>query len=105
MTADLILYQTIYDADGEAHDSHRWEAGPGLRSAIEELSETRTAHCGGVEYQGAHYQRWNDTLLLHVQNAPEYRTGYHEERTLAICGITHASARRLARLLSCEWGA
>ena len=101
---DLILYQQIYDADYEPCDGNRWECSD-LHDAIRDLGATRTSHVGSVEYQGARYQEWNSTLLLHVQNGTEFRTGCREERTLAVCGITHASARRLARLLRCEWSA
>ena len=104
MNATYILYQSIRDAEGEQIDADRWHCDD-LHDAIRDLSATRTSHVGGVEYQGARYQEWNSTLLLTVQNASEYRTGESEERTLAVCGITRASARRLARLLRCEWSA
>ena len=104
MTTIYILYQSIHDADSFEIDAHRWHCDD-LHDAIRDLSATRTSHVGGVEYQGARYQEWNSTLLLTVQNGREYRTGESEERTLAVCGITRASARRLARLLRCEWSA
>src|SRR5574343_2067544 len=101
---DYILYQTILDAEGEQIDADRWPCDD-LRDAITDLSRTRTAHCDGVQYKLACYQPWNATLLLTVQNGSEFRTGCTEERTLAIIGITRGTARRLSRLLGCEWGA
>ena len=104
MTADLILYQTILDADGEEVGADRWTNGT-LRDALRDLSETRTAHCGGIEYQVARYIPHSATAVISVQNGAEFRTGCSEERTLAIVGISRHSARRLSRLLGCEWQA
>lgn len=101
---DYILYQTIHDADGEEVEASRW-TNDTLRDAITDLSATRTAHCDGVQYRLARYTAHNATLLLTVQNGPEFRTGYNEERVLAIIGINRGTARRLSRLLGCEWGA
>ena len=99
---DYILYQTVLDADGEEVEAHRWTC-EGLRDAITDLHHTRTAHCDGIDYKLAHYQPWNATLLLTVQNGVEFRTGCNVERVLAIIGISRGSARRLSRLLGCEW--
>ena len=104
MSATYILYQTIRDAEGEEVGANRWPCS-GLRDAIADLHHTRTAHCDGVQYRLAHYQPWNDTLLLTVQNGVEFKTGCTEERTLAVIGISRTSARRLSRMLGCEWGA
>lgn len=101
--ATYILYQTIHDADGEEIKACRWDCAD-LHDAIADLSATRTAHCDGVQYQLARYQPWNDTLLLTVQNGIEFRTGCTEERVLAVIGINRGTARRLSRLLGCEWG-
>lgn len=99
-----ILYQTVRDAEGEEVESFRWDC-TGLRDALTDLGKTRTAHCGGVEYIGARHQAWNDTCIITVQNAPEYRTDHAEERVLAIVGIKHGTARRLARLINAQWSA
>ena len=104
MTADLILYQTIRDTEGEEVEASRWNC-ESLHDAVHDLGQTRTAHCGGVEWQCARYNPWSSTAIITVQNAAEYRTGYREERELAIIGISRASARRLARLLNLEWQA
>lgn len=101
---DYILYHTILDADGEEVEAHRWPC-EGLRDAITDLSHTRTAHCDGVQYRLARYTTHNATLLLTVQNGTEFHTGCNEERVLAIIGINRGTARRLSRLLGCEWGA
>lgn len=100
----FILYQTILNADGEEVEASRWTNNT-LRDALRDLSSTRTAYCDGVQYKLACYQPWNATLLLTVQNGTEFRTGYNEERMLAIIGINRGSARRLSRLLGCEWQA
>lgn len=100
----FILYQTILDADGDEVEARRWHADD-LHDAVHDLTATRTAHCGGVEWQVARYHPWSSTAIITVQNAPEYRTGLREERELAIIGISRASARRLARLLNLEWQA
>lgn len=102
MSATYILYQAIHDAEGEEVKASRWPCS-GLRDAIADLSATRTIHCDGVQYRLARYQPWNATLLLTVQNGSEFRTGMTEERVLAIIGITRGTARRLSRLLGCEW--
>lgn len=104
MTTNYILYQTVLDADGEEVEADRWPC-EGLHDAIADLHKTRTAHCDGVRYRLAHYQPWNATLLLTVQNGVEFRTGCAEERVLAIIGINRGTARRLSRLLGCEWAA
>ena len=104
MSTTYILYQTIHDAEGEEVKASRWPCS-GLRDAIADLHHTRTAHCDGVQYKLARYQPWNDTLLLTVQNGSEFKTGWFEERTLAVIGITRTSARRLSRMLDCEWSA
>lgn len=104
MTTNYILYQTILDADGEEVEAHRW-TNDNLRDAIADLHKTRTSHCDGVQYKLACYQPWNATLLLTVQNGAEFRTGCNEERMLAIIGINRGTARRLSRLLGCEWSA
>ena len=99
-----ILYQTLLDADGEEVEASRWPCS-GLRDAIADLHHTRTAHCDGVQYRLAHYTAHNATLHLTVQNGVEFNTGCMEERTLAIVGINRGSARRLSRVLGCEWDA
>lgn len=106
MTATYILYQSIYDADGEPQQdgSHRWDC-TGLRDAVKDLTTTRTAHVDGVEYIIARYTAWSGTLLITVQNGTEFRTGCREERVLAVIGINRATAHRLSRLLNAEWGA
>lgn len=101
---DYILYQSIHDADGEQIDANRW-TNDTLRDAITDLRRTRTAHCDGVQYRLASYTAHNATLLLIVQNGTEFRTGCTEERVLAIIGINRGTARRLSRLLGCEWEA
>lgn len=102
MSATYILYQTILDDEGEQVEADRW-TNDTLHDAIADLHKTRTAHCDGVQYRLACYKPWNATLLLTVQNGSEFRTGYTEERTLAVIGINRGTARRLARLLGCEW--
>ena len=104
MSATYILYQTIRDHDGEEVEASRW-ACDDLRDALRDLSNTRTAHCDGVQYKLARHTAHNATLLLTVQNGTEFRTGCNEERVLAIIGINHGTARRLSRLLGCEWSA
>lgn len=104
MSATYLLYQTIRDAEGEEVEADRWSCS-GLHDAITDLSATRTAHCDGVEYRLASYTAHNATLLLTVQNGAEFRTDCTEERELAIIGINRGSARRLSRLLGCEWDA
>ena len=101
---DYILYQTILDDEGEQVEADRW-TNDTLHDAIADLHKTRTAHCGGVQYRLACYKPWNATLLLTVVNDAEFRTGMTEERELAIIGISRYSARRLSRLLGCEWSA
>ena len=96
-----ILYQTILNDDGEEIETDRWPNN-GLRNAIADLTSTRTSEVGGVEATIAQYQPWNSTLLVTVCNSAEYRTGCREERMLAVIDITHASARRLARLLNAQ---
>lgn len=102
--SDFILYQTILDADGEQIDADRWTCED-LRDALRDLSQTRTAHCDGVQYQVARYIPHSATAIISVQNGAEFRTGCSEERELAIVGISRHSARRLSRLLGCEWQA
>ena len=104
MSAEYILYQTVRDDDGEEVEASRWPCA-NLHDAIADLSTTRTAHVGGVDYTIASYHPWNSTLFITVQNAAEFRTGCREERMLVIFPITHSSARRLAALLNCEWSA
>lgn len=104
MTATYILYQTIYDADGEEAGAWRWDCTD-LHDAVKDLTATRTAHVGGVEYIIARYLPWNATLLITVQNAMEFRTGCREERVLAVIGINRGTARSLSRLLNAEWQA
>lgn len=104
MSAQYIIYQTIRDDEGEEAEASRWNC-ESLHDAVHDLGQTRTAHCGGVEWQLARYHPWSFTAIITVQNAPEYRTGLREERELAIIGISRASARRLARLLNLEWQA
>lgn len=104
MTAEYILYQSIHNSDGEQVEASRWECYD-LHDAVKDLSATRTAHVDGVEYTIARYTPWNGTMLVTVQNGMEFRTGCKEERTLAIIGINHGTARRLSRLLNAEWGA
>ena len=105
MTATYILYQSIYDADGEPQQdgSDRWECS-NLHDAVADLTSTRTAHVDGVEYTAAHYTAWNGTMTITVQNGMEFRTGCREERVLCIIGINRGTARRLSRLLNAEWG-
>ena len=104
MTAQYILYQTIRDDEGEEAEASRWNC-ESLHDAVHDLTATRTAHCGGVEWQLARHLPHSSTCIITVGNAPEYRTGHREERELAIIGISGASARRLARLLNLEWQA
>ena len=104
MSATFILYQSIEDADGEEAGASRWTCDD-LHDAVHDLTGTRTLHVDGVEYSTAHYQPWNSTVLLTVQNAAEFRTGCRERRDLAVFPITHASARRLANLLNIQWTA
>lgn len=99
--SDFILYQTIFDADGEEVEASRWTCED-LRDALRDLSN---AHCDGVQYQIARYTAHSATAIISVQNGMEFRTGCSEERELAIIGISRHSARRLSRLLGCEWGA
>jgi hypothetical protein len=101
---EFILYQTIRDADGEDVEASRW-TNDTLRDALRDLRDTRTAHCDGVQYQAARYIPHSATAIISVQNGAEFRTGCSEERTLAIIGISRWSARRLSRLLGCEWQA
>ena len=101
---DLILYQTIHDAEGEEAGAWRWDCA-NLHDAVHDLSATRTTRCDGVQYRLARYTAHSATLLLTVQNGIEYRTGCNEERVLAVCGINRGTARRLARQLGCEWQA
>ncbi len=98
--SDFILYQTIRDADGEEVEASRW-----TNDALRDLSNTRTAHCDGVQYQVARYIPHSATAIISVQNGAEFRTGCSEERELAIIGISRYSARCLSRLLDCEWQA
>lgn len=102
--ADFILYQSIIDADGEKEDACSWNAFT-LHHAIKDVQSTRTAHVDGVEYTSAQYQAWNNTAIITVSNGAEFYTGKREERTLAIIGITRASARRIARLIRAQWQA
>ena len=104
MSATYILYQSIHDADGEQIDADRWPC-EGLRDAITDLRRTRTTHCDGVQYQVAQYIPHSATAIITVQNGTEFRTGCTEERVLAIIGINRGTARRLSRLLGCEWEA
>lgn len=104
MSAAYILHQSITDTDGDTDDVSRWECTD-LHDAIRDLSATRTAHVDGVEYRIATYADHSATCIITVQNGMEFRTGEREERALAIVGITRTSARRLARLLECEWSA
>ena len=99
-----ILYQSIEDADGEEAGASSWTCDD-LRDAVRDLTGTRTLHVDGVEYTLAHYQPWNSTLILTVQNAAEFRTGCRERRDLAVFPVTRASARRLANLLNIQWSA
>lgn len=98
--SEFILYQTIRDADGEDVEASRW-----TDDTLRDLSATRTAHCDGVQYQAARYIPHSATAIITVQNGAEFRTGCTEERELAIIGINRGTARRLSRLLGCEWGA
>jgi len=102
--SDFILYQTVRDADGEQVEADRW-TNDTLRDALSDLSATRTAHCDGVQYRVARYIPHNATAIITVVNGAEFRTGCTEERELAIIGINRGTARRLSRLLGCEWGA
>lgn len=104
MSATYILYQTILDDEGEQVEADRW-TNDTLRDAIADLHKTRTSHCDGVQYRLARHSAHLATLLLTVQNGSEFRTGMSEERMLAVIGINRGSARRLSRLLGCEWGA
>lgn len=104
MTTKYIIYQSINDADGEQLEASRWDCSD-LHDAVEDLTSTRTAHVDGVEYTIARYTAWSGTLVITVQNGMEFRTGCHEERTLAVIGINRGTARRLARLLNAEWSA
>lgn len=103
MSAQYIIYQTVRDDEGEEVEADRW-TNDTLRDALRDLSNTRTAHCGGVQYQVARYQH-SATAIFTVVNGTEFRTACTEERELAIIGISRWSARRLARLLGCEWQA
>ena len=100
--SEFILYQTVLDADGEEVEASRW-TNDNLRDALRDLSATRTAHCDGVQYQIAWYIPHSATAIINVVNGAEFRTGCSEERELAIVGISRHSARRLSRLLGCEW--
>ena len=101
---DLILYQTICNDECEELDATRWTCDT-LRDAIADLSATRTSHVDGVECQLAKFLPWQPALLLTIYNGMEFRTGEKESRTLAIVGIKHTSARRLAKLLGFQWEA
>lgn len=104
MFVTFILYQTIRDADGEEAGRDRWTCED-LHDAVQDLSATRTSHCDGITCATARYIPHSATAIITVQNGIEFRTGCTEERELAIVGISRWSARRLARLIGCEWQA
>ena len=98
-----VTYDIVTEESAEIGDFE--EAGfisedSTLRDAISDLFETRTSHCGGVEYVAANCSSREDASWISVGNGMEFKTGARESRSLHIPDhITPASRARLCRLL------
>ena len=88
------------DFEGEFNEHGFIAEDVGLRDAIGELFDTRTAHCGGVESIEPSDSDIGSARWFTVNNSMEYLTGEHESRALHLPGsITRASRIRLARII------
>lgn len=71
-----------------------------LRTAIDLVRETRTAHCGGITAIECNEYPVRNPNWITVYNGMEFQTGTHESRSLHFpSSITAASRRRVARYL------
>jgi hypothetical protein len=96
VTSEIVTPESAAEGCLDEEQSQSFGA-MGLRDAVKTLHETRTAHVGGVECITGDYTR------IQLFNSMEFLTGAHESRTLHIPpNVTHASARRIARLLGVQ---
>lgn len=90
----------IVSNEGDFNESGFVAEDIGLRDAIGELFDTRTAHCGGVESIEPSDSDVGSARWFTVNNSTEYLTGECESRSLHLPkSITRASRLRLARLI------
>ena len=90
----------IVSNEGDFNESGFVAEDVGLRDAIGELFDTRTAHCGGVESIEPSDSDVGSARWFTVNNSMEYLTGECESRSLHLPkSITRASRIRLARLI------
>jgi len=90
----------IVSNEGDFNESGFVAEDVGLRDAIGELFDTRTAHCGGVESIEPSDSDVGSARWFTVNNSTEYLTGECESRSLHLPeSITRASRLRLARLI------
>ena len=88
------------DFEGDFNESGFVAEDVGLRDAIGELFDTRTAHCGGVESIEPSDSDVGSARWFTVNNSTEYLTGECESRSLHVPeSISRASRIRLARLI------